>query len=228
MPGNGGFHTLEPSSGHRAGTWIWHEKCQLRASIFSLKYGGSEPPASPVVVRTPQVPAWKALSTQRPRAARPAAGTGPPTAVTSCRQNRMREETGKHCQPHGSTASTSSSSSLLFFRYARSCQDPWPEPRVYDDVPYEKMQVRLPGASGTRPGRPSARPPPPPPPRRVPSSASETPVSLHQQPDGSGEGPSDGRPRLKRRTPWCRRRAGRGRGPWAGGQGRASWDALLL
>ncbi|XP_055287139.1 actin filament-associated protein 1-like 1 isoform X2 [Moschus berezovskii] len=26
------------------------------------------------------------------------------------------------------------------FLYARSCQDQWPEPRVYDDVPYEKMQ----------------------------------------------------------------------------------------
>ncbi|XP_023571078.1 actin filament-associated protein 1-like 1 isoform X2 [Octodon degus] len=26
------------------------------------------------------------------------------------------------------------------FLFARSCQDQWPEPRVYDDVPYEKMQ----------------------------------------------------------------------------------------
>uniref|UniRef100_A0ABI7XM04 Actin filament-associated protein 1-like 1 n=1 Tax=Felis catus TaxID=9685 RepID=A0ABI7XM04_FELCA len=26
------------------------------------------------------------------------------------------------------------------FLYARSCQDQWPEPRVYDDVPYEKIQ----------------------------------------------------------------------------------------
>nr|XP_044997282.1 actin filament-associated protein 1-like 1 [Jaculus jaculus] len=26
------------------------------------------------------------------------------------------------------------------FLYARSCQDQWPEPRVYDDVPYEKVQ----------------------------------------------------------------------------------------
>ncbi|XP_063580385.1 actin filament-associated protein 1-like 1 isoform X2 [Pongo abelii] len=26
------------------------------------------------------------------------------------------------------------------FLYARSCQNQWPEPRVYDDVPYEKMQ----------------------------------------------------------------------------------------
>ncbi|XP_019479982.1 PREDICTED: actin filament-associated protein 1-like 1 isoform X3 [Hipposideros armiger] len=26
------------------------------------------------------------------------------------------------------------------FLYARSCQDQWPEPRIYDDVPYEKMQ----------------------------------------------------------------------------------------
>ncbi|XP_062044858.1 actin filament-associated protein 1-like 1 [Lepus europaeus] len=25
------------------------------------------------------------------------------------------------------------------FLYARSCQDQWPEPRIYDDVPYEKM-----------------------------------------------------------------------------------------
>ncbi|XP_036169094.1 actin filament-associated protein 1-like 1 isoform X2 [Myotis myotis] len=36
------------------------------------------------------------------------------------------------------------------FLYARSCQDQWPEPRVYDDVPYEKMQdeepERPPGA----------------------------------------------------------------------------------
>ncbi|XP_057587431.1 actin filament-associated protein 1-like 1 isoform X4 [Hippopotamus amphibius kiboko] len=34
------------------------------------------------------------------------------------------------------------------FLYARSCQDQWPEPRVYDDVPYEKMQ-------GEEPERPS-------------------------------------------------------------------------
>uniref|UniRef100_A0A8D1SEH1 Actin filament-associated protein 1-like 1 n=1 Tax=Sus scrofa TaxID=9823 RepID=A0A8D1SEH1_PIG len=30
------------------------------------------------------------------------------------------------------------------FLYARSCQDPWPEPRIYDDVPYEKMQDEKP------------------------------------------------------------------------------------
>ncbi|XP_014641678.1 PREDICTED: actin filament-associated protein 1-like 1 isoform X1 [Ceratotherium simum simum] len=30
------------------------------------------------------------------------------------------------------------------FLYARSCQDQWPEPRVYDDVPYEKMQDQEP------------------------------------------------------------------------------------
>ncbi|XP_059744050.1 actin filament-associated protein 1-like 1 isoform X2 [Bos taurus] len=40
------------------------------------------------------------------------------------------------------------------FLYARSCQDQWPEPRVYDDVPYEKMQdeepERPPGAQVKR------------------------------------------------------------------------------
>jgi hypothetical protein len=35
---------------------------------------------------------------------------------------------------------------LSFSSYARSCQDQWPEPRVYDDVPYEKMQVQSTGA----------------------------------------------------------------------------------
>ncbi|KAM5298227.1 actin filament-associated protein 1-like 1 [Ctenodactylus gundi] len=40
------------------------------------------------------------------------------------------------------------------FLYARSCQSQWPEPRVYDDVPYEKMQdeepERAPGAQVKR------------------------------------------------------------------------------
>ncbi|XP_076993484.1 actin filament-associated protein 1-like 1 isoform X1 [Tamandua tetradactyla] len=40
------------------------------------------------------------------------------------------------------------------FLYARSCQNQWPEPRVYDDVPYEKMQdeepERLPGTQVKR------------------------------------------------------------------------------
>lgn len=29
-----------------------------------------------------------------------------------------------------------------YSRYAQSYQDQWPEPRIYDEVPYEKVQVR--------------------------------------------------------------------------------------
>ncbi|XP_055980443.1 actin filament-associated protein 1-like 1 [Sorex fumeus] len=36
------------------------------------------------------------------------------------------------------------------FLYARSCQDQWPEPRVYDDVPYEKMQDEEPRPTGAQ------------------------------------------------------------------------------
>lgn len=68
------------------------------------------------------------------------------TSIKSCCQNQISgQESTVSCI---SIIVTSSSSSLVFSRYARSCQDQWPEPRVYDDVPYEKMQVWSLGSLG--------------------------------------------------------------------------------
>lgn len=68
------------------------------------------------------------------------------TSIKSCCQNQISgQESTVSCI---NITVTSSSSSLVFSRYARSCQDQWPEPRVYDDVPYEKMQVWSLGSLG--------------------------------------------------------------------------------